>query len=112
MTKGPAGYGRYNDDPEHIGCPHAKSDMTPCIARDGSLALTAGERGRLPVCVGCDRTPAQLIGELKTACHLPPWDERMRCAPARHAVAAGDPEKAADRFAWLVRQATEPGEPS
>jgi hypothetical protein len=39
MTVGPCGYGRYNDDPEHVGCPRARSDMTPCIARDGCSAL-------------------------------------------------------------------------
>ena len=58
--KGPAGYGRYDDDPEHIGCPRAKTDMTPCAARDGDTACydTAGE------CVGCDQHPANLLRDL------------------------------------------------
>lgn len=52
-------YGRYDDDPKHIACPRAKSDMTPCVARDGTLAcLDDGE------CVGCLRHPASLLKEL------------------------------------------------
>ena len=31
-------------------CPREKSEMTPCLARDGSLAVT--ERGH---CAGCDQ---------------------------------------------------------
>jgi hypothetical protein len=42
-----------------IDCPRAKSDMTPCVARDGSLACTT--KG---LCVGCDRHPANLLKEL------------------------------------------------
>lgn len=53
------GYGRYNDDPEHIGCPRAKSDMTPCVARDGQLACD--DEGK---CVGCWKHPATLLKEL------------------------------------------------
>jgi hypothetical protein len=52
------GYGRYNDDPEHIGCPRQNSDMTPCVARDGHLAV-ADE-----TCVGCNANPADLLEEL------------------------------------------------
>lgn len=83
--------------------------MTPCIARDGKLALSSGY---LPACVGCGQPPAPLITELAAACRQPPWGTRVRCAPARHAVAAGDPEAAAGRLAWLIREATEPAEPS
>ena len=57
--KGPGGYGRYNDDPKHVGCPRAKSDMTPCVARDGELAQD--EDG---LCVGCDQKPAELLKAL------------------------------------------------
>jgi hypothetical protein len=53
------GYGRYQDDPNHIGCPRAKSDMTPCVARDGKLA--ADDWG---YCVGCMSHPADLLTEL------------------------------------------------
>jgi uncharacterized metal-binding protein len=31
-----------------LECPHAKSDMTPCVARDGATALTVDG-----CCVGC-----------------------------------------------------------
>jgi hypothetical protein len=58
-VKGPLGYGRYDDDPDHIGCPYAQSDMTPCVARDGALAQA--DDG---VCVGCGHKPANLLRDL------------------------------------------------
>lgn len=58
MSKGPLGYGRYDDAPEHVGCPRAKSDMTPCVARDGASAEQASQ------CVGCQATTAELLREL------------------------------------------------
>ena len=54
----PLGYGRYDDDPEHVGCPRAKSDMTPCVARDG---YGADEDG---ACVGCSEMTADLLAAL------------------------------------------------
>lgn len=57
--KGPLDYGRYDDDTNHVGCPRAKSDMTPCVARDGHLAVA--DNG---VCVGCGYLPANLFKEL------------------------------------------------
>jgi hypothetical protein len=60
MSKGIAGYGRYNDDPSHVGCPRAKSDMTPCIARDGRVCI-ADDR----TCVGCGAKPHDLLKELR-----------------------------------------------
>jgi hypothetical protein len=59
MTRGLGDYGRYNDDPTHVGCPRAKSDMTPCVARDGASACA--DDG---VCVGCGKHPADLLTEL------------------------------------------------
>lgn len=59
--KGPLGYGRYNDDHEHVGCPRAKSDMTPCVARDGAISIDCPER---PVCVSCRANPADLLQAL------------------------------------------------
>lgn len=59
------GYGRYKDDPKHIGCPRAKSDMTPCIARDGHSAL-ADSIGGAETCVGCGAAPTDLLNELQT----------------------------------------------
>lgn len=52
----PLGYGRYPDG--HIGCPRAKTDMTPCVARDGDLAAEIG------TCVGCGQHAANLLTEL------------------------------------------------
>jgi hypothetical protein len=34
-------------------CPREKSEMTPCIARDGELALCSTSFGK-PICVGCE----------------------------------------------------------
>lgn len=55
----PYGYERYEDDPQHVGCPRARSDMTPCVARDGGLATA--DDGK---CVGCMADPADLLAEL------------------------------------------------
>lgn len=54
--KGPLGYGRYGDDPLRVGCPRARTDMTPCVARDGKYAQA--DDG---VCVGCGSEPAELL---------------------------------------------------
>lgn len=62
MTRGPLGYGRYDDAPKRVGCPRAKSDMTPCNARDGGTATA--DDGR---CVGCNQNPADLLRDLVAA---------------------------------------------
>jgi hypothetical protein len=93
--KGPAGYGRYDDDPEYVGCPWARSDMTPCIARDGDLALTSGLDA---MCAGCRQTPEYLVEDLAQG--YPP-------AESLKASSTG-PADAANEFALLVRAATEP----
>lgn len=93
--KGPAGYGRYDDDPAYVGCPYARSDMSPCVARDGRLALSSG---LTVVCVGCGNTPEYLIGDLA---------DDYEPAEALQA-SAGEPLGAADEFAEMVREATEP----
>jgi hypothetical protein len=59
---GVCGYGRYDDEPWYVGCPRAQSDMTPCIARDGHLALADDLR-----CVGCNQGPIALLKELADA---------------------------------------------
>lgn len=57
--KGILGYGRYDDDPNCIGCPRAKTDMTPCVARDGHVStLDDG------MCVGCGADPTALLIEV------------------------------------------------
>lgn len=82
--KGLLGYGRYNDAPAYVGCPRAKSDMTPCIARDGNLALAdAGD------CVFCYKKPHEALMELVTAM---------------------DKDQAADALTAVVRLVTEPKE--
>lgn len=55
---GTGGYGRYADDPDHVGCPRAKTDMTPCAARDGATA-SMDEK-----CVGCGHLSADLLRDL------------------------------------------------
>jgi hypothetical protein len=94
MTKGPAGYGRYDDDLAHVGCPWARSDMTPCVARDGQLALSSGTE---EVCVGCGHDPEYLAEDLAE-----------EYEPARELLTAGDPVTLANAFAEAVREATEP----
>jgi len=93
MARGPGGYGRYDDDPGHVGCPRAVSDMTPCVARDGQLALTDAPE----VCVGCAHPPGFLLAEF--------GDDY---GPARRYKYAQprDPAACAARFATLVREAT------
>jgi hypothetical protein len=39
-----------------VDCPRAKTWMTPCIARDGHLALSDDDW----VCVGCSAKPREL----------------------------------------------------
>lgn len=89
---GPLGYGRYNDDPDHVGCPRAQSDMTPCIARDGTSALA--DEGD---CVGCGADPIRLLIE-------------MRRQVGRSGDRAGlhSPARAAHLLRHLVRDATNP----
>lgn len=71
--KGPLGYGRYNEDPEYVGCPRAKSDMTPCVARDGQLALSPDSVDPLADCVFCMAHPAVLLIELAREVKRPEW---------------------------------------
>jgi hypothetical protein len=92
--KGLAGYGRYDDNPDYVGCPRARTNMTPCIARDGSVALADD-----PVdCVGCGARAADLLTELGEV--YPPvlaftsWQNSW---------------KTAEFLRTMVRQATEPG---
>lgn len=104
MVRGIAGFGRYDDDQQYIACPHATSDMTPCIARDGNTAL-AGEYGSGRTCVGCGSDPKALIGELAAAGYGP---------AAEVALPPGTEELPDEAAAWaliltgLVHEATEP----
>jgi hypothetical protein len=96
--KGTCGYGRYDDDPNHVGCPRAKSDMTPCIARDGALALADNFR-----CVGCNAHPKDLLDELRGA--------GVNTGPTRSGVRGSLwDRKAADKLRDVVRKVTQPTE--
>jgi hypothetical protein len=92
--KGPAGYGRYDRNPARVGCPYARWRRSPCIARDGRLALDADM-----LCRGCALGPEELAEALAEA-----YD------PARDLLVTGDPVTLADEFAAAVREATEPRE--
>ena len=55
LTKNPENaYGSYDDG--YIGCPRAKTDMTPCAARDGATATDVED-----YCVGCGQNSAELL---------------------------------------------------
>lgn len=90
--KGPGGYGRYNDDVDHVGCPRAASDMTPCIARDGAGALADDAR-----CVGCYAGPRGLL-------------HALRAELGRRGGVVRDPALAANLLRAAVRDATAPPE--
>ena len=48
--------------PEELQCPREKSSMTPCIARDGRLAVAFNARN-YPICVGCEHGLNHLFKE-------------------------------------------------
>jgi hypothetical protein len=96
---GPCGYGRYDDDTDYVGCPRAKSDMTPCIARDGHTALADDL-----ACVGCRGKPGVLIRELADE-GIAEAVEFVKPRSIRPSVATQ-----ADKLRDLVRAATEPSE--
>lgn len=35
-------------------CPYAKSDMTPCVLKDGPICFVMNSREE-PICAGCER---------------------------------------------------------
>lgn len=47
-------------DRNEVKCPREKTFMTPCVARDGKLAVA--DEG---VCVACGEVPSELLAELK-----------------------------------------------
>lgn len=89
-----AGYGRYKDDPEYVGCPRARTDMTPCVARDGELALDDA-RSPDPACVGCGQDPRALLLELSE-----------EYQPAQRYRQTRSKNHAANTLQRLVREAT------
>lgn len=40
-------------------CTHAKSEMTPCVLRDGAVCYEMNHADE-PICVGCKRPPAAM----------------------------------------------------
>lgn len=97
MARGTAGYGRYDSDPEHVGCPWAlasrRTSESPCIARDGKLGMLGGR------CASCGKGLLSLFEDL--ADDYPPADAVLDGPPL-------DDARAADAFRDLVRQATAP----
>lgn len=89
----PGGYGRYKDDPNRVGCPRARTDMTPCIARDGHTALNDFE------CVGCGQRPDGLDGLLQALRHEVTGKSPAPVTVARHA---------ADKLRDLAREVSAP----
>lgn len=65
-----------------IDCPHAKTFMTPCVARDGHLAVSDPPGA---VCVGCGQDPRELRRDL--AKRYPPAAPVGRPADDRRAEA-------------------------
>lgn len=48
--------------PEQLQCPREKSDMTPCVARDGGIVVTSNSFGN-PLCVGCEARVDRLVAK-------------------------------------------------
>lgn len=99
MELGPAGYGRYTDDQEAVGCPRARSARSRCVARDGREALDPAPAGEDLLCHGCAHELVRLAEEL--AAEYP---------PAAGLDVLGEQQALADDFALMVREATEPRE--
>ena len=51
---------------ETLQCPREKSGYTPCIARDGSLAVVLNSEGS-PLCVGCEAALVPLLEKERDA---------------------------------------------
>lgn len=56
-------YDRTRIAPQELACPRERSDMTPCIVRDGQLAVADGA---VEVCVGCGAKAQDLLDEEST----------------------------------------------
>lgn len=55
-------------------CPYAKSNMTPCVLRDGAICFAMDSHDE-PICVGCEKTPRALGVERPAN-----WDQIVRDA--------------------------------
>jgi hypothetical protein len=47
-------------------CPRAKSDMTPCVLKDGDMAIVGNSFGH-EICVGCGEFVTKCRREAKVA---------------------------------------------
>jgi uncharacterized protein YhfF len=48
--------------PDVLECPREKSEMTPCLARDGRLVVVLDASDH-PICVGCETSLERLIDQ-------------------------------------------------
>jgi len=77
---------------DEVNCPRARSWMTPCVARDGALAIDDPGAPR-PVCVGCGSEPRALLRDLAE-----------RYEPARRHLQTQDPGACADTLTRMVAE--------
>jgi hypothetical protein len=54
---------RIGCESEDLECPRERSEMTPCLARDGGCVIVW--RFRKPICVGCEADLHELIEKEK-----------------------------------------------
>lgn len=52
--------------PQKLICPREKSEMTPCVVRDGRLAAVDDDYHG-PICIGCERGLQRLLDAEMTA---------------------------------------------
>ena len=79
-----------------IDCPRAQTWMTPCIARDGHLALSNWDDSVPLTCVGCYADPCELLLDLSE-----------RYEPARRHRQTHAPKQCADLLARFVAEYVE-----
>lgn len=53
-------YRRTRLKPSELVCPRERSAMTPCVARDGKLAVAMKYHNH-PICVGCEYRICELV---------------------------------------------------
>lgn len=61
-------------------CPFAKSDMTPCVRRDGHICWVLGDFDH-PICVGCEKGPKTIgidVDELALVRYLKQLENEQR----------------------------------
>jgi len=81
---------------DDIDCPRAKTWMTPCVARDGHLAIDDPAARGGGVCVGCGSDPRELLVDLAE-----------RYEPARRYLQTHDRATCADTLTRLVAEYVE-----